>query len=208
MAKKRKPKPRVRRGELNATLSWFEIALGHDGLRGGPDPLILAGLYSIQGDEAKLLCRGLLRVEVKGPYPASVDGSGHSKNADLLSKDIGKMECLVLLVVALEEDGGSDTRRLYAELERARFTVWDEDDAEPTPYELAEYATAHPESSKAVEVLVEGESLRESCGDDELIGATVSVFHRPGRGKHARRLHFRAPNGKNDWTCEISLVVR
>lgn len=195
-------------GSLAANLSWFEIALGHDGLfRGRPDPLILVGLYHIANEHALLLCRGLARVNIKGPYPASVDGNGHSQNTELVSQQWGRVDCLALLVIALEEDGGSDARRVYAELERAPFTFWRDDLIEPVPYALGECATSPPHTSENVEVLMRGEPLREQCNDDELIGATLSVFHHVRRGKHPRRLHFRAPDGKNDWTCEVALVL-
>ena len=193
--------------EVKASWKWFEVALGDDGFgRGDPDPILLLALYRTVGDKAELICRGLSRVNIASPYPASVDAD----EAPTLARVLPPGEYpLGLIAIALEEDGGTDVQRLYAMFERGDFTLWSSDHPEPEPKTLAEWIESDADGVASVDLLAAGEQIDASCKDDRLVGVTISTFHSKtlkSQKRIANRLHFRSGDGKNDWTSEV--VVR
>ena len=184
-------------------LTALEITAGDDGLfRGMPEPVVLLGGYLIAGGKATLLDRTIARLkQPKDRFPTIVKPS-----APAVLKMKGRApegSRVAVLAVALEEDGGDDVVRVYAQLgSGAGLRVWALDDAVPSVMSLAELgsiAVSQPPVSSRVGVLDDGVDLRDECKDDELVGAGLFLVSLT-RQEDAFRLHFVSGDRKNDWT--------
>jgi len=210
--RKRRSKALARRSSRALRVSFeieaLDIALGHDGLlRGSPEPTLLFGLYSVDGDEVATHGRYLFRFE----RPASLPGKVAARERIKESVVVPWSEAARLVVVALavEEDSGRGLQTLYAELENGDAIVaWLEDGSSLEPMHVPELAAALPsDRPHRIHLLFEDRDPSQQLRGDDWIGAgLVWASLTPGRGRH--RLHFVAPDGRNDWTAELDLAVR
>jgi len=206
VARKRKrssPKPakRITRLAFELCLSRLEMARGHDGLlRGEPEPVVVLGVYHSTGVTMRALGRMHVGFAPRGGYPVVVEPEGVSTiTAPVLPGGTPHdKERLVMLAIALEDDGGSDVARIYGALQEiTTFSCWPRDEQVPNPVPLIE-ASTWTEPVTRVFVLDEGRDLRALCTKDELIGAAL-VTMPVSRGRREFRLPFSSE--RNDWVA-------
>src|SRR5688572_33312256 len=114
MARKKRGNRALR--DLDAELLSVEFAAGSDGLlRGHPDPVFLTAAFLIGDAGAVALGRGLNRLRPKGRYPFLMELEGE---VVLDCRLPAGFERVLLLTIALEEDGGGDVASLYADLDK------------------------------------------------------------------------------------------
>jgi hypothetical protein len=193
------------------TLKSLELARGHDGgLRGAPDPVLLFAAYAVPADgEPLLLARALERVKCARGCPQHVELERTVLRAAAPREQADR---LLLVVLALEEDAGTDVAELYGALERPeQFTIFPPGPRVPeavTLEELLHVAPVEPPRAEPVCVLRRGVDLAELRGDDWIGAALLRV--RPTRGAEARlwRVPFVSGDGRNDWTAVLRVFAR
>lgn len=211
MARRKQKRARERAGEtrlLQLRLEQLELASAHDGaFRGAPEPLVMIGVYRVGGASMTLVDRHLQRAVPIAPYPAIVE-LGESMEVRIPRVEGMK---IVVLGLALEEDGGGGVAHLFGQLGAPdRLALWPTEEVEPDPVSLADWALRDPipaPASATVHVLDDGKDLRDAVLGDDWIGG--SVFHLPDRRANVsgRRLRFRSADGKNDWTLVLRVRV-
>jgi hypothetical protein len=192
---------------FTGTLETLEIARGHDGfLRGAPEPVLLFGVYVTDGVTVRLLGRSIHRFHPKSTeFPADVTTATTALPACRVSS-AGKF-AFVVLAIGLEEDGGIDVQRMYGALEHHdNLSVWaaQRADVDPTPLSKLPRAWNAP---LAVELSIDGAAASASCHSDKWIGAVCwSMAPRPSAPRSQYRLHFLAPDRRNDWTALVHIA--
>ena len=192
---------------FHGKIERLEIASGHDGfLRGGPDPVLLVGVYITDGSSLRILGRSVHRFAARAPFPsnASADQSGLAVGV----LEVSTSFFYVGLAIAIEEDGGKDVQRLYGALEHhAKLTVWKADASEIEPLPLSSVARTPPwYAPTPIELVVDGAPAAESCRSDKFIGAVCwAMPPRPDAPVSLYRLPFLAANRKNDWTAVLAV---
>lgn len=187
----------------------LEIALGHDGLlRGSPEPVLLVGVYGVDATGVSTCGRFLYRFERPGGLPSKVAPLERSNESVVVPQSEGAR--VVVVVLAVEEDSGRGLQTLYAELERGEVIVaWDEQSAGLAPVHLSELTAGGfaAEVAHRIHLVFENrDPSKELRGDDWIGAGLVWAPLEPGLGRH--RLHFVSPDGRNDWTAELELVIR
>lgn len=197
-----KPARRATRLSLELAIPRLEMARGHDGLlRGEPEPVLLLGVFYTDGESLRPLGRTHVRFSPRGVYPLVVapDAAGTIAAPVIPSAPPHERERLVVLAIAVEEDGGEDVARLYAALENGgTFAAWARDEVEPLPRPLSD---AFAEPVTRVYLLEDGRDLRAGCTSDELIGAAVVTFP-VARGRQEFRVPFASE--RNDWLAVLT----
>jgi hypothetical protein len=214
------PARRARSFRLRLNVTALEIASGHDGLlRGAPEPVLLVAAFLLvpPAQEAaagltppRPLGRTLIRFSSpEGRFPAVL-----SLRAPVLFKARARAredDHILLLALAVEEDTGKDVERLYAHLADARhLRLWDLDAPVPSPSTPAEliaapYLQAHATPAR-VGVLDDGGDLRDTCRDDDFVGAAAALVS-TARHEDALRFHLVSADGRNDWTAVTTVSV-
>ncbi len=205
--RKRKKRERAASRAIRIRVRRVELALAYDGwLRGAPEPVLLFAIYRIVGDDITLLSRSTIRV------PAGA-GPGQVVELDELALEaqvpMGDGMRILLLVAAVEEDGGEGVARVYADLEApSTLQAWAVDAAVPEPRSLLEWACQEPPPAPATArvhlVDASGDLRDRDLGDDWIGAAVVQVTPTLDRGAE-RRLRFVSEDGKNDWTAVVEL---
>jgi hypothetical protein len=111
----------------------------------------------------------------------------------------------VVLLAALEEDGGEDIQRVYGALESSTsLHLWSHDHAvaEPTTLSLLgeQGAWGMP---RRCELEDDTGPFSSSCKSDKWVGASAWVT----KGSHPRldlRFHVRSEDRRNDWTVLLN----
>ncbi|WP_437872696.1 hypothetical protein [Sorangium sp. So ce363] len=214
------PARRVRSFRLRLDITALELASGHDGLlRGAPEPVLLLAAYLLfphdpSGPAGLTPPRPLGRTLVRfrppeGRFPAVV-----TLRAPLSFKARARAredDRVLLLALAVEEDAGKEVERLYAHLTDAKhLRLWDLDAPVPAPLAPAELIAAPYLRENAapvrVGVLDDGGDLRDTCREDDFVGACAAVVS-TARHEDTLRFHFVSADGRNDWTAVTSVSV-
>ncbi|WP_437809262.1 hypothetical protein [Sorangium sp. So ce1078] len=210
----------MRSFRLRLDVTALELASGHDGLlRGAPEPVLLLAAYLLvppdPGAPAGLtpprpLGRTLVRFRApEGRFPVVL-----TLRAPLSFKARARArenDRVLLLALAVEEDTGREVERLYAHLADAKhLRLWDLDAPVPSPSALAEliaapYLREHAAPAR-VGVLDDGGDLRDTCRDDDFVGACAAIVS-TARHEDALRFHFVSEGGRNDWTAVTAVSV-
>ena len=79
-----KPKrPTLDRRVVRVDIESLEIAKGHDGfLRGAPEPVIVAGLYTRGAGPVALIARSVIRFDQPERIPSAVSAREHEVHAE------------------------------------------------------------------------------------------------------------------------------
>jgi hypothetical protein len=182
----------------------LELAKGHDGfLRGTPEPVIIVGAYVVDADGARVAGRALWHMERPTRFPCTVAprGDGADKRLRLTPP-----AALVVIAIAVEEDGGGDIQSLYAALEQvAAITVWPRHSDVPAPLHIDELARQMDtwREWRSIHAMIDGAHVGDTLNDDDWIGAAALVTPCVPRFRGAQRLHFVSDDGLNDWTAEL-----
>lgn len=191
---------------LQVAVERIEIASVHDGfLRGAPEPCIVVGCYSLAETEALPLGRALYRFGLDGPAPCAIIPRERILDLPVLVERFPMR--LYVLLLAFEENGGSDVRCSYQDLaDPAAFFLWTSTQSEPDPLSIVDHGRALRENScHRVQILRDGQPLDSAAQDDTWVGAASSVleFKSPGQ-ESVLRYYTRSADGRNDWLTELS----
>lgn len=164
----------------------------------------MVAAFGIQSERAVLLGRALRRLFVSGNYP-SVTELVDKKERLLFSVPVpGICQRILLLALALEEDGGGDVSALYGAFSRPEaITGWSLGELMPEPLTLVEAgsgALTEPPEASPVHLLSGGEYFNDRCRSDDWIGAAIIVLETGQQAKSQWRFHFVSEDRRNDWT--------
>jgi hypothetical protein len=189
-------------------LESLDIAAGHDGvLRGLPEPAIVFAAYISNGQRAGLLGRALHRFRPSSGFPCVVPAEPRPSVEGVLRQFAGLH--FVALAIALEEDGGRDIQQLYAATERPDdISLWRQHDAGVHAVQLAEIRPDASEWStpQRAELFVDRRDGSSMCRSDEWIGCAAWAVPLVARRDATFRAHFRAADGRNDWTAAFHFL--
>jgi hypothetical protein len=190
---------------FRGAIDKLEIARGHDGfLRGGPDPVLIAGIYAATPKETRLVGRSLHKFESKTEFPTEVKAD----KVELPSVVVqAEAVTFLFLAIMVEEDGGKDVQRLYGAVEhQAMLSAWALEQSEVDPAPLGTIATNPTfQSPTRVDLLLEGQPVANTCKSDKWIGAVCcAMLARDPAARSLYRFPFLAPNRKNDWTLIVT----
>ncbi|MCC6663749.1 MAG: hypothetical protein IT375_08400 [Polyangiaceae bacterium] len=212
--KKRAGQHAPRGRQIEVSIDELEAARAHDGtFRGDVELRLLVGVYHVRSGRAALIGRALWPVDAPGAAPFRIDVDHGLVTARVFAASSQPTEGMfVVLVLALEEDSGRDVQSLYAQLEQpADWCVWDLGRSLPEPRSLAELAglgPSEPPVPERVQLLFGADHVPARLESDELIGALlVRVPESRDPGPSDWRFHFQAPDGRNDWTAVLRIVV-
>lgn len=200
------PAAPLRLPRLQIAVERIEIASVHDGfLRGAPEPCILVGCYSLDDAGGVSLGRALYRFALDRPAPSAIAPRERILELPVLIERFPIRMCVLLL--AFEENGGSDIRSAYQDLaDPEAFFVWSSNQTEPDPLRMLDHAAAlRPNHCDRVQILRDGEPLHAATDDDTWVGAASSAieFIHPEQ-ESVLRYHTRSADGRNDWLTELS----
>ncbi len=192
---------------FRGVIDKLEVARGYDGfLRGGPDPVLVAGIYAVTDKETRLVGRSLHRFESKTQFPTEVKPNVTELPAVRVETDLPVR--FLMLAIMLEEDGGQDVQRLYGAVEhQALLSVYEAEHSDVDPVSLGAFsAKATSKAPTRVEMLVEGQPASSACKSDKWIGAVGVVLESRALPAYSLyRLPYLAPDRKNDWTLIVTL---
>src|SRR5690606_18520383 len=139
----RRKKKRRGGADIELHLRRVEIALAYDGpLRGAPEPVLLFGVYRVADTDVTLLSRRAIALRVGSGVPETIEIEDGHLGVHIPSSQARRM---LVLAIALEEDGGEGVRRMYAELEAPpSLEAWAVDAVMPRPLSLLEWARQEP----------------------------------------------------------------
>ena len=196
--------PRPVRLRVRLDLDSLELAKGHDGfLRGSPEPVIIAGVYVVDPNGARVAARALWRVERPGRFPCTVKAVNEGADKRF---GVTPPATLVILAFAVEEDGGTDVQALFGALEKvSAISVWPRHSDVPAPLHIDELATQVEawREWRSIHVMIDGDHVGDSVVDDDWIGAAAMVATAVPRLRGSQRVHFVSDDGLNDWTAEL-----
>jgi hypothetical protein len=190
-------------------MQQLEMARGHDGLlRGMPEPAVLLALYCVDGDVAQLAARYLYRFARPPEFPCKV---GPQESSDEVCTVAHRdTVAFVLLALAVEEDSGRGLQSLYAAVEDVSTVMaWSDASSTPAPMHLTELAAGgvpREETQRVNLLLAERDPSTELAGDDWVDAGLLVTPGPPSGGVF--RMHFRAADGRNDWTAQFELSLR
>lgn len=168
----------------------------------------MVGVYGVDATGVSTCGRFLYRFERPSDVPGKVAPLERSNESVIVP--LFEDARVVLVVLAVEEDSGRGLQTLYAELERGEVIVaWDESSRGVSPAYLSELTAAGLAASVAhrIHLMFEDRDPSKDLRGDDWIGAgLVWAPLESGQGRH--RLHFVSPDGRNDWTAELELVIR
>jgi quinol monooxygenase YgiN len=196
---------RLKLPRLEVVVEEMDFAAASDGpLRGMPDPCFLLACYDLDG-EPLLLGRVLYRFTLEEAAPCSMRCA--ERLLDVAVPRPGEPFRCLLVLVAFEENGGTDATRVYQELGRPEaFMLWGSEQSLPNPLTVAEYAQSiQPGQAHRIQMLCHGRALQDSASDDSWVGAGAALS-KLQQGEDSL-LHFsvHSSDGKNDWTLRLSL---
>ena len=191
---------------LQAVVERVEVASAHDGfLRGAPDLCLLTACYRVDGVETEVLGRAIYRFELAQPTPCEV--LRHDRVLDLPVLVEHFPLRIYVVVVAFEENGGSDVRSTYQDLgDPKSLFLWSLRQDEPNPIALGQHAAElRVNQSEPVQTLRVNEAQGESVQDDSWVGAASGLVEFSTEGEaRLLRCHTRSRDGKNDWLWDLS----
>jgi hypothetical protein len=212
--RKRSATAQRRASRLEVSIDQLEAARAHDGpFRGRVEPRLVVGAYHVRSGRAVLVGRSLTSIEVEEPAPFRIRVEKMLACGIVdVSDDAARPGVFVILALAFEEDSGKDIQRFYAALELpGEWQVWDSTRAVPEPRTLDDLGRLQPNEPpepEQVQLLFGPTHTPASSKSDELIGALMIRVRDSSRARRAEyRFHFRAPDGRNDWTAVLRVRV-
>jgi quinol monooxygenase YgiN len=191
---------------IEVSLHRLEIASAHEGpLRGQADPCFLVGVYKLDGDRAEMLGRAIYRFTLAAAPPCELVRSDRLLDLPVFAE--GFPVRVGVIVLAFEENGGSDIRAAYQDLgDPEQLSVWPTRQAEPDPVRLGPYsARTAVNRPERVNLLRDGEALGKSH-DDAWVGAAIAAVEFAKQGdERLVRYHTVSDDGRNDWHSEFGL---
>ncbi|MEM9068986.1 MAG: hypothetical protein AAGE52_10790 [Myxococcota bacterium] len=190
---------------LIVDVARLEVARGYDGWLGrNPSPVLISAAYSRTADDFRLMNRLVHRFDARKPFPETFQPND-PRRIEMASVYEGPLEFLVLLI-ALEQDGGVDVQRLFGAVDRPdSLSVWREggSDIELQPLRDAPTTWSTPQ---AVHLLVGGSDAGRDCKSDKWIGASLLVVPASGGARTGEyRFNVLSPDERNDWTAVLSV---
>ena len=191
-------------------MTCLEIARGHDGfLRGNPEPVLVVATYLAQAQSLQLVGRTLHRFRATSPFPSDATVDNRLLPSGAVRVDTSHAPHWIVLVAALEEDGGKDVQRVFGAVEHhTRLTLWRADGADLEPMSLLGLpANTDWQYPREVDLFVDGQTLGATCRSDRWVGAVCwTLTGVEGAGRARFRLPFVSKDERNDWTAiaEIS----
>lgn len=176
-------------------------------MRGTPEPLLLVGVYRIDGDAVALHGRFLYRFAQPGPFPAKVTPLQNTSESVVVPRS--PTTRFAVLALALEQDSGRGVQGLYAALEHTEsIVVWPKEQGSTMPIPLAELGeTLTPvDTALSVELMFGDRDPSVALQGDDWIGACL-FWTDVDRGTAHYRLRFVANDERNDWTAVVRLSV-
>jgi len=191
---------------LQAVVERVEVASAQDGfLRGAPDLCLLAACYRVDASEAEVLGRAVYRFELGQSPPCEVVREDRVLDLPVLVEQFPLR--IYVVVVAFEENGGSDVRSTYQDLSDPNsLFFWSALQDEPNPIALGQHAAElHANHCEPVQTLRVNERLGKPTDDDTWVGAASGLIEFSQAGEERLlRCHTRAADGKNDWLWDLS----
>jgi len=191
---------------LQAVVERVEVASAHDGLlRGAPDLCLLAACYRVDGVDIELLGRAIYRFELAECTPCEVLRRDRVLDLPVLVEHFPLR--IYIVVVAFEENGGSDVRSTYQDLsDPSSLFLWSLRQDEPDPIGLGQHAAKlRVNHSEPVQTLRVNEAQGKPVQDDSWVGAASGLVEFSGQGEERLlRCHTRSRDGKNDWLWDLS----
>jgi hypothetical protein len=183
----------------------LEMARGYDGLlRQTPEPVLVIGAYAVAGGRVLLVERRVVRFQAPNDFPGTVRPICDSTIDARFAHE--SQAALVLLVIALEEDGGEDIQRAFGCLERHdTLSLWDASARDVVPMHLHE-CVAHQafDRPRAVHLMFDAREASRDATSDKWIGAAICVLQRRGIDR-LQRFPFLSADERNDWTALLSV---
>jgi hypothetical protein len=193
--------------DVSVGMTQLEMARGHDGLlRGGPEPVIVVGVYMFDGVSVRMLGRTVQRFVAGHAFPTTLE----PEPAQYIRRQIqfdGSLRFLVL-VLAVEEDGGKDVGRLYGMLERHhQLALWPKDGSDLNPRDLTSLAQDEDVWTEPtpVHVLDDGRTVGPLESDD-WVGACLFLVDGANEDRSSLyRAHLLSRDRRNDWTAMVEV---
>jgi quinol monooxygenase YgiN len=199
------PSSQLQLPRLQAMVERVEVASAHDGfLRGAPDLCLLSACYRVVGVEIELLGRAIYRFELAEPTPCEVLRRDRVLDLPVLVEHFPLR--IYVVVVAFEENGGSDVRSTYQDLsEPSSLLLWSLRQDEPNPIGLGQHAAQlRVNQSEPVQTLRVNEAQGKPVQDDSWVGAATGLVEFSGQGEERLlRCHTRSRDGRNDWLWDL-----
>jgi hypothetical protein len=200
---------RLVRRSVRVELTCVEFARATDGLlRGKPEPVLLFGCYALAERGVELVGRAAVRLGPSGAVPRS-EPCDCKLAAFRFRPSPG--DAVVLLAIAIEDDGGGDVESLYARLPHAgAFRLWSAGAVVPSPLSLEEIVRAQapdPPAPSRSNLVVDGKDARDRVREDDFVGACFVRFPVDGASDETFRLPFSCDEPPNDWTAVVRARV-
>lgn len=192
---------------LQIVLERVEIARTRETslLAGTADPCIVVGCFTIDRSlfTETLIGRAIYRLKPAEQMPHAVVVGERLLDLPFQMEDLPRRVSLVLL--AFEENGGSDVRTAYQALgEPEMLLAWTSREQEPNPLRIGQHA-ATLSDGKPIHFVCDGKPFADST-DDTWVGASLVVVEL--QNKHDERVvrcHTRSSDAGNDYFAELSL---
>lgn len=186
---------------LQLVVSRLEIACATEtSLWGRPRPCLVVGCYKIGSQQAEGLGRAIYRFGKGMAPPCELARDDRLLDVSVLFEHYPLR--VGVLVLGLEENGGSTIRTVFQDLaEPEQFMLWRAPEPEPNPRRLADHcASAALNLGERVHVVHDGASFSESVSDDYLVGASMAVVEFTALGQErVIRCHTVSASRENDW---------
>jgi len=197
--------------QLTVDLEAIEVAAARDRLPlRAAQPCVVFGTFVLDAAGAHGVARTVYRFAPPKSLPASLVGAQRLIDVPVPRGNLPLK--LGVVVVSLEENGGTDVQAIYQALADANeLSFWARGESCPTPSSLAECSDmpVFCNAARRVEVLRAERDLSDSVKDDTWAGAALCCFDLTAAvPERLARFHTAAANWKNDWLmtlrCRIS----
>jgi len=179
-------------------------------LDGEADPCLLVGAYILHGEQLRHAGRALYRFRPERKPPCELVRDDRILDVPVFYAQ-APLEVLLLLL-AVEENNGSDVRALYQDLaEPEALNLWRHDAREPRPLGLLEMLRARDFTTNVAErvkVLHQGSALSDRLSSDGWVGAAAARLELAGFGQSVgARFHTASEDRRNDWLTVVQVSI-
>jgi quinol monooxygenase YgiN len=195
----------VKRPQLTVDVEMIEVAAARDHLPlRAPQPCTVVGAFVIDEMGVHGVGRTVYRFRPTKDLPACLVGAQRLLDVPVV---VGQVPLkLAVVVMSVEENGGSDVQALYQSLADAReLSFWPQHETFPAPVSLAEGAagTSFREPQR-VQVLRGTQTLSDALEDDTWAGAALGCFELSAHAPEClARFHTASEDQKNDWLLTL-----
>lgn len=195
----------IKRPQLTVDVEMIEVAAARDHLPlRAPQPCVVLGAFVIDETGVHGVGRTVYRFKPTLELPACLVGAQRLLDVPVV---VGQLPLkLAIVVMSVEENGGSDVQSLYQSLADAReLSFWPQHETFPAPVSLAEGAagTTFREPQRA-QVLRGTQTLSDALEDDTWAGAALGCFELTALGpERLARFHTASEDQKNDWLLTL-----